>query len=432
MRKRTIVGMSVLLIVSLLPLIPWYLLSPVRGLAWNYANITHSLGQMAGLVGMTMLSLTLLLSTRLRFVEKLMGGLDKVYVIHRIFGSIALMLLLLHPLLLVLKFVPSSIDLAATYLLPGHGISVDLGIIALAGLIILLGVTLYVNIKYHYWKMSHKFLGLFFIFAVLHIFLVRGVASRDYIFQGYYVFAGIVSVIGVLSFLYALLFKSISPYTFQVSSIKDNASGIYDIELSPVKKMMKYKAGQFAFFRFHNRMLGREYHPFSIASPSGNENIRLIIKSSGDYTKKIRHLRVGDRASVEGPYGGFTVEDKNDDMVWIGAGIGITPFIAMAKDAIGKDTESSISLYYCARDERDFVAMDELISIEDEPNVRFRLVRWCSSENGRITLNDIENLDTATKVYICGPTAFKRSMMKQLKAAGIPKDNIFEEDFELR
>ncbi len=432
MRRRTIYGMTVLAVVSLLPLLPWYFLGPVRGLALSYANITHSLGQIAGLVGMTMLALTLVLSTRLKLVEKLMGGLDKVYVIHRIFGSIALMLLLLHPIMLVLKFIPSSMDLAARYLLPGHGISVDLGIIALAGLIILLGVTLYVNIRYHYWKMSHKFLGLFFIFAVLHIFLVRGAASRDYIFQGYYIFAGLVSAVGLMAFLYTLLFKSINPIIFQVKSINDSTAGIYDIELSPVKKMMRFKAGQFAFFRFHNRKLGREYHPFSIASPSDSKDIRVIIKSSGDYTSRMKYLKVGDKASVEGPYGGFTVDDRFDDMVWIGAGIGITPFIALAKDAIGKDTSSRISLYYCARNDDDFVAMDELISIEDEPNVRFKVVKWCSSEKGRMNLGDIGHIDKNTKIYICGPGGFKASMMRQLIASGISKENIFEEEFDLR
>ncbi len=429
MKRKTSVGMWILVCISLLPLLPWYFLGPVRNLPFNYENLTHSLGQMAALVGMTMFAITFILSTRLRFIEKFLGGLDKVYSVHTILGSAALVLLLFHPILLVLKFIPSNMDLAALYLLPGHGFSVDMGIIALSGLIVLLCVTFYMNIRYNYWKISHKFLGLFFIFAVLHIFLVRGTASRDYIFRGYYIYAVIVSSIGILAFLYSLLFKSTRSGVYSVRSVQKKGS-IFDIALKPLKRPLDHKAGEFAFYRFHNRKLGREFHPFSIASPTGSRDIRVVAKDLGDYTGRLDSLKVNDKVTVEGPYGGFTVKGKPANMLWIAGGIGITPFIGMAED-LAKDRAGSnrAVLYYCTRTESELFAMDELKRFEKMSGGRFRVIPWCSGSRGRISLKEMDIEDSMAGIYVCGPKPFKESLVRQLSDHGIDKERIYEEEF---
>lgn len=428
MRNKTIRSIIILYAISLLPLIPWYFLSPIKDLQLNYENITHSLGQMSALIGMTLFALTFVLSTRLRPIEKAIGGLDKVYHVHSMLGSSAFMLILAHPILLILKFIPTRVDLAAKYLLPGHGLSVDFGIIGIVGMIILLGITFYINMRYHYWKMSHKFLGLSFIFAILHIFLVRGTASRDNIFDGYYIYATIVSLIGLISFIYSLNFKSIKLYVYKVKSIDVKNKINYDIVLEPMKRPMRYKAGQFAFFRFHNKSLGKEFHPYSIASPTDGE-LRIIIKSLGDYTEKIKNLNIGDMVSVEGPYGEFTIKNKTDGMVWISAGIGITPFIGMAKDVVNKNHTGNTRLFYCAKEKDDLIMYDEMKILENSG--RFEIIPWCSDVSGRISLKDIGPINDL-KVYICGPEGFKAGLIEQLHKEGISDDNIFHENFGLK
>ncbi len=424
--------MGLFVFLSLLPIVPWYFLGPVRSYAFNYENITHFLGQIAGLVGMAMLALTFVLSTRLRPIEKLMGGLDKNYIVHRIFGSIAFMLVLLHPILLALKYIPYNMRFAAEFLLPGSSLAINSGIIALAGMIILLVITFYINIKYNYWKLSHKFLGLFFIFAVFHIFLVRQEVARDYIFHGYYIYVGIVSAIGIIAFLYTLFFKSTNIAVYKIISIKKHSGKFVDLEMAPLKKHLNYKAGQFAFFRFHNKSLSKEYHPFSIASPSNSQNIRIIAKKLGDFTNRMDALNIGDKVSVEGPYGEFIVKDRSDDLVWIAGGIGITPFIGMAKDIFRQKHKGTVSLYYSARTPEDFVALDELKPIERMQKVKFRLSPWPSDLKGNMSLKNIKPLSKKSKVYLCGPDAFKKYFLHQLAKFGMPKENIFEEDFALK
>ncbi len=63
-----------------------------------------------------------------------------------------------------------------------------------------------------------------------------------------------------------------------------------------------------------------------------NPRIMFITKALGDYTDFLpERSQVGHKVTVEGPYGGFTFDDGAKRQIWIGGGIGITPFIARMK-----------------------------------------------------------------------------------------------------
>jgi predicted ferric reductase len=437
MRLRTFFGWCTIIIMSLLPAVAWYFLRPVHAGLSLFADVTHSLGQLTALIGMTLFALTLLLSARVRFIEDIFGGLDKVYVVHSILGSTALILILFHPIFLVLKYLPQNVDIAARYLLPSSHWSVNFGIIALLGLIALVYVTLYTKIKYNNWKVSHKFLGVLFIFAVFHIFLVRGDASRDNIFAGYYVYAAVVSFIGLGSFLFTLLVKStgLNEAIYTIEAIDKKKQGVMQLALAPVYKPIKYKSGQFVFLRFYNEALTRESHPFSIISKSDDTQIKVLIKELGDFTSRLHQLNVGDRVAIEGPYGRFgSSGNENCDQIWIAAGIGITPFVGMAED-LRQGMKCRVDLYHSVRNKEDFISYEHLKSIERAAHGRFRFIPWVSSEMGRIGVKDVykkSNGFTNKEFYLCGPTGFKSELRKSLVEFGVPRSKIHEEDFSFR
>jgi predicted ferric reductase len=169
-------------------------------------------------------------------------------------------------------------------------------------MMILIVLTLYVKMKYDKWKLSHKFLGLIFIIAVLHIFLVRGTASQDNIFQGYYVYAILVSLIGLCAFFYSLLFRNriASGKLYKIKSLKRKGENVHEIILVPENTPLKYQSGQFVFVKFKNKKVGKEPHPFSIASASNNPSLKIIVKGLGDFTNRLSDLNVGDKVHVEG------------------------------------------------------------------------------------------------------------------------------------
>jgi predicted ferric reductase len=433
MRYKKLLFWFVILLLAIIPVL--LLIINSSGKFSDYDSVTHTLGQIAGLIGMTLFAITFILPTRMKFIEDAFGGLDKVYRIHSIIGGTALILILFHPLLLVLKFIPESVNLAAKYLLPSTYWSVNFGIIALAGMILLICFTLYFGMKYNKWKFSHRFLGIVFTLAVLHIFLVRGTISQDEIFNGYYVYVAIVSIIGLSGFTYSTLFrdKIASHALYKIKSINKLGENIYEIILSPsVNKALNYKAGQFVFVRFNNKKLGDEPHPFSIASTSNNPLIKIIVKGLGDFTNRLSDLNVGNEVNVEGPYGRFNYEKGGKEQIWIAGGIGITPFIGMSEEiANNTNLGKKVELYYTAKTSKDLIYINNFKELESKSN-NFRIIPWISDEKGLIKLENIRKMskDLDNKdFFICGPQRLKECITEDLISLGISKDKIHQEEF---
>src|SRR5476651_1983158 len=107
----------------------------------------QSIGQVAGIVGLTLFAFNLLLSTRIKLFEDLFGGLNKVFIAHHIIGGVALIALLIHPIFLALRLIPSSMHDAALLLIPTFGnLPVAYGIVALIGMIALLIITYFFSL----------------------------------------------------------------------------------------------------------------------------------------------------------------------------------------------------------------------------------------------------------------------------------------------
>lgn len=437
MKTKTFFGWAVILILSLIPVFLWGFFGPGLEELTEYSTVTHSLGEIFGLVGMTMFALTFVLSTRIGWIEDVFGGLDKVYIAHGILGGTALILILAHPIFLVLKFVPEQISLASTYLLPSSYWSVNFGIIALAGMIVLIFITLFTKMKYNKWKFTHEFLGAVFILAVLHIFLVRNTIAQDNIFSGYYFYAGIVSLIGISGFSYSLFLKDrlFKNAVYLIKKIGQKGD-LFQITITPEHKPISYKAGQFVFLRFYNEHISSEAHPFSIASKSNERDMIIVVKKLGDFTNMLEHLGVGDKVAVEGPYGRFDYKKHFDrDQIWIAGGIGITPFIGMAQDILeDAKLKGRIALFYSVRKKEDLIGESLFKEIEKQTS-KFKFVPWVSNVRGRIRAKDIYAKSGAfkdKKFFLCGPTGFKDGIIKELTKNGVDKNHIHEEVFDFR
>jgi hypothetical protein len=78
----------------------------------------------------------------------------------------------------------------------------------------------------------------------------------------------------------------------------------------------------------------REPHPFTIASaPTADGKISFVIRALGDYTTElISQVQPGMHADVYAPYGRFERRPECTREIWIGGGVGISPFIAWMRD----------------------------------------------------------------------------------------------------
>jgi predicted ferric reductase len=430
---RKNLGLITILFLVLLPVARWAMLLPLEYRIFDMSATMTSLGQITGLAGMVMFSISLILGARLRFLDKYFYGLDKIYQNHHIFGALSFSLILFHPLFLVFKYIQFSLRDAAMFFMPSTNIPIGYGIISLFLMIVLMVLTFYIPLRYERWKISHKFLVLVFLFAILHTFYISSDVSRDSILRVY--------ILGLSAFgLAAGLWRSFAykafneNFDYEIIKITAFNTGILEIEMSPRNRKIEYEAGQFIFVSFASWKVNAEVHPFSISSPPSAENLRITVKALGDFTSEMKNLRVGDKVSVEGPFGEFSYKKAlSKKQIWIAGGIGITPFLSMAGDLKANDGYE-VDLYYCTKNNTEAVLINELLKTASE-NRNFKLFSWCSEEKGYISAQAISDGSGGLQdkdIFLCGPPVVIASLSGQFEKMGVNKDRIHWENFNFK
>jgi len=427
MRKK--IGILAILLLTLIPVGRWFFLEPLNYRFFNFIGTMTSLGQLAGIIGLTLFSINLILSARIKIIERFFYGLNKVYSYHHKLGAISFALILFHPLFLVVSYLTVSLKLAADFFIPFNNIPVTYGILSLLLMIILMVMTFYIQMKYHHWKMSHKFMVVVFMLGLLHSMFIPSDISRDMFLRVYLLGLGFIGL--ALGFYQAFLSKWIhNNAIYNLKKVNILNPSVVELELEPLKRKIKFIPGQFVFIRFLSGNIKSESHPFSISSAPEKNNIQVVVKSLGDFTSDLKNLQPGVHVSIEGPYGKFShlnIENKNQ--IWIAAGVGITPFASMAR-SLGSDYK--IDLYYCTNNASEAVLIDEFKNIEVAKNIR--VVPWYSSEKGRLDAKAIFEISTDLNnkdILLCGPSLFMSSLEKQLISLNIKRKNIHFEDFKL-
>jgi predicted ferric reductase len=194
-----------------------------------------------------------------------------------------------------------------------------------------------------------------------------------------------------------------------------------------------HNAGQFAFVT-SNEQEGA--HPYTIASAWDDRTQRIVFvaKELGDHTRTLHErLKVGTPVKVEGPYGCFTFDDQTSRQIWIGAGIGITPFIARMKHlARMPEQRGNIDLFHPTADFSQ-AAIDKLTADAEEADVRLHLL--VTSRDGRLDGEKIRTLLPdwrEASVWFCGPAPFGQSLRQDLVAHGLVPSRFHQELFQMR
>ena len=419
---------TVIFLITLILILIWTLMTPLSVRFSDFSSSMRSLGQITGLVGMVLFSLTLILSTRIRLLEELFGGLDKVYRAHHFLGASAFVLLLFHPVFLALRFILFSLKAAASSFLPINGFAVNVGIFSLATMILFLTFTFIIKIPYHYWKITHQFLGISYLFAVLHVIFIRSDISNS---MGLRVYVFFFMILGIGAYLYRPLLARfiVSRAKYRVRSVKALNGSVVDISLEPesADEKILHCPGQFIYVSFRQKGISSESHPFTISS--GNE-MKVTIKSLGDFTSDIKNLKQGALALIEGPYGKFCPSSYGKKQIWIAGGIGITPFLSIAEHL--EKNNLSADLFYSAKDRNDAIFLDKLENISKN-NKNLRIFPYFTSEKGRLNTEFImKNSDIKDKeIFICGPAPMMNQFRKEFIRAGIKKEKIHMEEFQM-
>jgi predicted ferric reductase len=297
-------------------------------------------------------------------------------------------------------------------------------------------LTVVVKIPYHFWHNSHKFMGIVLVLAGFHA-IAAGSDLRSFPLLRYWMLVLVVG--GIISWLYMLIFyKYTGPrYSVKIKKV-DHFKDITEVSFHKPDGF-DYQPGQYLFIRFPRFEGYKELFPFSISTDPSQDLVRLSIRRGGDYTgTKVPELRKGDDAIIMGPYGKFGDRylKHEKDMIWIAGGIGITPFLSLAKHESMFPTGRKNLLIWVVRENKDAFHDSELF-IEAKKNKDFEYIHWFSSQRGRISADDIiEILGGIHEVrrryiFMCGPPKMMESLSRGLSKRGVRYKNIIYEDFNM-
>jgi predicted ferric reductase len=405
----------------------------------DYSTITE-VGIDCAQVGFALLSMQFVLTARLPWIEAPFGQ-DVVLRFHRAMAFVILALLCAHPLLiagdqgwrLLTKFH------AHWYIWAGR--------IALILLIVQVTTALLrsaMRLSYERWRQVHTVIGL----AILAIGFTHAVMTgQDLHDTATSMTWALLPTVALAAWLYA---RGVRPYllarhSFRVQSVTIEAPTVWSVTLeAPAGRPFHFLPGQFQFLRFLDSSLPSQEHPFTIASsPSRPDRITLTIKASGDFTSLIDRIKVGDRATVHGPFGRFSHDLHPDegDMVFVAGGVGITPLMSMLRAMRDRREPRQVTLIYASRKLDDILFILELFSLEAGQYPYLKVIyvlsqppSWWTGETGRINASKLDQWcgGLADKAfYLCCPPQMNVELMRGLRNRGVNQRRLHCDYFSL-
>ena len=436
MRKflKNNLGVILVVVLAAIPLVIWIFMLPIAGRFVSSGATFRSLGQVTGLTGMALLSINFVLSARFKFLDRLFNGLNRVYLKHHIVGALSFGLLLFHPVFLTIQFLFLSLKYSFDFIFAFGSWPLFFGKLGLLIFVALMVITFYLHFKYQNWKNTHKYLGLVLFLGGLHMLFIPSDISNNAILK-YYMLG--LAVLGAYSYCHHTIFGVYKKYEYkyelrEIIKINDN---IAELKLKPLAEKIKFLPGQFIFLRFEVDGVLSESHPFSVTSCSHDEYLSLGVKVLGDYTAMIYSLKPGAVCRIEGPFGAFSyLKAVSKRQIWIAGGIGITPFLSMAREIrADKNQDYKVDLYYSVKNEEETAFFEELRELAKQ-NGNFRFHQHFSEREGYISATSAVNNSgdiSGAEVFLCGPGGFMESLRNQFVSLGFNNSKIHSEEFNL-
>ncbi len=423
----------------------WVMAEPNFFQPANFFAFRGDMVQWTGVIGMALMSIAMMLALRPTWPERWLGGLDKMYRLHKWLGISALVFSVVHWLwakgpkwavgwgLLerphrgprpepdtFIEQVFSGLRHTAE----GMG---EWAFYAAVALILLALIKLF---PYRLFAKVHRVLPVAYLVLAFH-----SVVLTDFVYwiQPVGLVQGVLLLGGTWAALLVLL--------RQIGSGRKATGRIATLHYYPVMHALRievdlpqgwkgHQAGQFAFLTCDP---AEGAHPFTIASAwdAKTHRVAFVVKELGDHTRTLREtLRVGQAVTVEGPYGDFTFDDQCPRQVWIGGGIGITPFLARLGQLATQPgpRPQSVDLFHAvAAADEDAIA--RLTAEAKAAGVRLHVL--VEKTDGRLSGERIRQMVGDWKdasIWFCGPAGFGQALRQDFAAQGLPVGSRFHQE----
>lgn len=438
-----------LLLVLVLPTVLWLFADSLLPNPFTYFSFRGVFVQYSGVMAITVMSVAMLLALRPKFIEPHLKGLDKMYRLHKWLGISALVFSASHwwfakgtkwmvgwGWLIKPERQPRTgqpdLGFWEGLFRSQRGLAESIGEWAFYAAALLIVLALIKRFPYRWFAKTHNLLAVTYLLFAFHavILLKFNYWSQPIGWLMIPLLAG-----GSFAAVWVLLGRV---------GIKHKVSGEiesleYHDDMSVIAVNVKmdsawpgHQAGQFAF-AMSDRKEGP--HPYTIASAWDPKTrlVRFIIKALGDHTGRLNEkLHKGMPIMMEGPYGTFDFNDNQQRQIWIGAGIGITPFIARMKQLAEHPDGKVIDFFHSTRQINQTVK-DRLLADVERANIKLHLI--VDNESGRL---DAERIRASVpdwqsaSIWFCGPSEFGDTLREDFIKQGLPSKHFHQELFKLR
>ena len=155
------------------------------------------------------------------------------------------------------------------------------------------------------------------------------------------------------------------------------------------------------------------------------------------------HLRVGDALAASGPAGVFTpVAGPARKLLYLSAGSGVTPLMAMTRAAADLHAELDIVFVHSARTPKDIIFRAELARLEGAM-AQLRTLFFCEGLGdepdwtgpvGRLSIEQLQRQIPdfrEREVFTCGPKGYMDATRALLAGAGFDLNHYHQESFDI-
>jgi len=446
--RRTFLGLLVLLTAL------WLFAEPSVFRPASFIGLRNSLVQYSGIIAMACMSVAMVLALRPRWPERWFGGLDKMYRLHKWLGIAALVVSVVHwlwsmgpkwavglgwmqrPTRGARPPIVNPIEQAFTSV---RGAAEGVGEWAFYAAALLIVVALIKWIPYRSFYKTHLLLAGSYLVLVFHAVVLTK-------FSYWATPVGVVMAVLMAAGTYAAAIVLLR----RVGAARQVPGRITALQYYPGVRSLEteiemadgwpgHKPGQFAFATSHK---SEGAHPYTIASSWDGKQRRIVFitKELDDHTNRLRErLKIGQDITIEGPYGCFDFDDKRPHQIWVGGGIGITPFIARMKQIVSERRENpgyatpAIDLFHTTA-EIDELAFAKLKGDAAAAGVRLHVL--VDKIDGLLTGDRIRAAVPDWRdasIWFCGPPGFGGALCKDFAAHGLAVgDRFHQELFAMR
>jgi predicted ferric reductase len=399
-------------------------------------GVLTALGRVTGMVGAYLLLVLVVVVGRLPALERAVGQ-DRLVRWHRLLGPWPLLLIGAHGILITLGYAaqdgqgaPSEFfDLLTTY--PGV-----LAATAGFGLLAMAGVTSYRKVRrrmaHETWWAVHLYTYLGLAISFSHQLATGASFVGHPVARAWWIGLWLGSAGIVLAYRVGLPVLRSLRHALRVESVERVAPGCVTVICRGRSlDRLPFRGGQFLQWRFLQRGLWWQAHPYSASAMPDRSRIRLTVKDLGDHGAALARIRPGTRVAFEGPYGVFTDDVRQTERVLlVGGGVGAAPLLALLEDQPAGVDPVVILRGSTADDLVLHAEFAELVSRRGGELHELVGPRQEVAIDAAAILRLVPDL-RERDVYICGPTGFADSVAASARLAGVPQAHIHREEFEL-